>query len=76
MLSLLSHLFTNLTLPGLVFLFGGLCCFAVVVIFFLSVWVSVCLCNVCFPGACGGQKEALDPLELELQTKCEKAWGL
>lgn len=26
-----------------------------------------CLCTMCVPGVSGGQKQALDPLELELQ---------
>lgn len=31
-------------------------------------FVSVCLCTICVPGTHEGQRRALDPLELELQT--------
>ena len=29
--------------------------------------LDICLCTMCMPGACRGQKRALDSLELELQ---------
>ena len=29
--------------------------------------LPICMCTVCEPGACRGQKGALDPQELELQ---------
>ena len=38
--------------------------------FILCVWIfclHVCLCIMCVPGACRGQKRASDPVELELQ---------
>lgn len=28
---------------------------------------TICVCTMCVPGACGGKKEVLHPLELELQ---------
>lgn len=37
---------------------------------FLFVWVvcmHVQMCTLCMPGACGGQKRLLDPLQLELR---------
>lgn len=30
--------------------------------------LQVCLCTMCKPDACGGQKKAMDPLELEVQA--------
>ena len=32
-----------------------------------GICVHICLCTSCVFGACGGQKRALDALELELQ---------
>ena len=34
----------------------------------ISVFLHVCLCTMCVPGACRGQKAALGPLGLELHT--------
>lgn len=31
-------------------------------------WPHICICTTCMPGVLGGQKRALDPLQLELQT--------
>jgi hypothetical protein len=39
----------------------------VVVICVWVVYVYVCLCTMCVPGAHGGQKRAPDPLDLELE---------
>lgn len=30
--------------------------------------LNVCVCTLCVSGVCGGQKKALDPLELKLQV--------
>jgi len=34
----------------------------------ICVFLHVCLCSMCVPGACRGQRKALGPLVLELQT--------
>lgn len=37
-------------------------------LFILSVCLPVCLCNSCVSGVHGSQREASDPVELELQV--------
>lgn len=35
-------------------------------LFYVCVLLHVCMCTICIPGVCRGQKRARDPLELEL----------
>ena len=40
----------------------------------MSVCLRACICAM--PGACGGQRRASEPLEVELQMLCTAAWAL